>query len=35
MSYKPQAQANTSGERKPSGVAPNGVAYKYRGLAQA
>ena len=29
MSYKPQAQANTSGERKPSGVAPNGVAYKY------
>ena len=29
MSYKPQAQANTSGERKPSGTAPNGVAYKY------
>ena len=29
MSYKPQAQVNTSGERKPSGVAPNGVAYKY------
>ena len=29
MSYKPQAQSNTSGERKPSGIAPNGVAYKY------
>ena len=29
MSYKPQAQSNTSGERKPSGTAPNGVAYKY------
>lgn len=29
MSYKPQTQSNTSGERKPSGTAPNGVAYKY------
>ncbi len=29
MSYKPQAQANNSGERKNTGVASNGVAYKY------
>lgn len=29
MSYKPQAQANSSGERKNTGTAPNGVAYKY------
>lgn len=29
MSYKPQAQANSTGERKNTGTAPNGVAYKY------
>lgn len=29
MSYKPQAQANNTGERKNTGTAPNGVAYKY------
>jgi len=29
MSYKPKAQSNTEGERKNTGIAPNGVAYKY------
>ncbi len=29
MSYKPQAQANNTSERKNTGTAPNGVAYKY------